>query len=35
MSKGDWYFGNAVRDGAERRGWIVGHFMNEGELRQS
>jgi hypothetical protein len=30
------YVGNAVRDGAETRGWLVGHFLeSEGGIRES
>ena len=35
MSAGSWYAGNAVRDGEDHRGWIVGHFMNGDDVRQS
>ena len=36
MSAGSWYAGNAVRDGEDHRGWIVGHFMNgDDDVRQS
>ena len=35
MSAGSWYAGNATRDGEEHRGWIVGHFMDVGDVRQS
>ena len=35
MSEGSWYVGNATRDGEEHRGWIVGHFMDVGDVRQS
>ncbi|HLH70882.1 MAG TPA: signal peptidase I [Candidatus Dormibacteraeota bacterium] len=28
-------FGNAADEGKERRGWFVGHFMPEGDLRRS
>jgi hypothetical protein len=35
MSAGTWYVGNAARDGEERGGWIVGHFMNDDDVRQS
>ncbi len=36
MSAGSWYVGNAVRDGEEHRGWIVGPFMNgDDDVRQS
>jgi len=34
MSAGTWYAGNAVRDGEDYSGWIVGHFMNA-DVRQS
>mgnify|MGYP001953992361 CR=1 FL=1 len=27
MSERSWYQGNAADDGADRRGWILGHFM--------
>ena len=27
--------GNAATDGADRRGWLVGHFLPEGDLRKS
>jgi quercetin dioxygenase-like cupin family protein len=30
-----WHFGNAAKDAQERRGWIVGHFMDDGDIRQS
>lgn len=29
------YSGNAYQDGPERRGWFVGHFMPEGDLRRT
>jgi len=35
VSTGSWYVGNATRDGEEHRGWIVGHFMDVGDVRQS
>jgi quercetin dioxygenase-like cupin family protein len=35
MSAGSWFAGNAVRDGKDHRGWIVGHFMDVGDVRQS
>jgi quercetin dioxygenase-like cupin family protein len=35
MNAGSWYFGNAAREVEEHRGWIVGHFMNDGDVRQS
>jgi hypothetical protein len=28
-----WHFGNAAVDGAERRGWLVGPFMEAGDVR--
>lgn len=27
--------GNAATDGAARRGWLIGHFVPEGDLRSS
>jgi hypothetical protein len=30
-----WHFGNAVVDGEERRGWLVGAFMDAGDVRMS
>ena len=27
--------GNAATDGADRRGWLLGYFLPEGDLRQS
>ena len=30
-----WHFGNAAVDGAERRGWLVGPFMDADDLRRS
>jgi hypothetical protein len=30
-----WHFGNAAVDGAERRGWVVGAFMQSGDVRLS
>jgi hypothetical protein len=30
-----WQFGNAGVDGAERRGWLVGAFMEPGDVRRS
>ena len=35
MSEGTWYVGNAVRDGEDHRGWIIGHFLREDDARQS
>ncbi len=29
------HFGNAAEEGKDRRGWFVGHFMPEGDLRCS
>jgi hypothetical protein len=29
------YKGNAVLDGTDTRGWIIGHFMPEGDLRKN
>jgi glyoxylate utilization-related uncharacterized protein len=28
LMSGNWHNGNAVEDGRERRGWIVGHFID-------
>jgi hypothetical protein len=30
-----WHFGNAAVDGAERRGWLVGAFMEPDDVRMS
>jgi hypothetical protein len=30
-----WHFGNAAADGAERRGWLVGAFMDPDDVRWS
>jgi hypothetical protein len=30
-----WHFGNAAVDGAEQRGWLVGPFMDPGDVRAS
>jgi hypothetical protein len=30
-----WHFGNAPVDGAERRGWLVGAFMDAADVRMS
>jgi hypothetical protein len=30
-----WHFGNAAVDGAERRGWVVGPFIEPGDVRMS
>ena len=30
-----WHFGNAAVDGAERQGWVVGAFMEPGDVRLS
>jgi hypothetical protein len=29
------YFGNAYEDGPDRRGWLVGHFMPDEDIRQT
>ena len=34
-SPAQFHAGNAASDGADRRGWLVGHFLPEGELRKS
>jgi hypothetical protein len=31
----NWRFGNATVDGADRRGWLVGPFIDPGDLRMS
>jgi hypothetical protein len=30
-----WYAGNANDDATDHRGWLVGHFMSDGDLRQT
>ena len=30
-----WHFGNAAVDGAERRGWLVGPFMDADDVRMT
>ena len=30
-----WHFGNAGKDGGDHRGWIVGHFMETADVRES
>jgi hypothetical protein len=30
-----WHFGNAAVDSAERRGWLVGPFMDADDLHRS
>lgn len=30
-----WHFGNAADDGAEHRGWLVGAFMGDGDVRRT
>ena len=30
-----WHFGNADEDGQERRGWFLGRFMPEDDVRRS
>jgi hypothetical protein len=30
-----WHFGNAAADGAERRGWLIGEFMEPDDVRTS
>lgn len=30
-----WHFGNAGSEGADRRGWFVGGFMDDGDVRMS
>lgn len=31
----NWHFGNAAGDSRDRRGWFLGHFMPDGDVRQS
>src|ERR1700722_11563812 len=31
----NWHFGNASVDGKERRGWLVGHFLEPDDARFS
>jgi len=35
MSDPTWHVGNAGLDGQERRGWIVGHFLDREDIRHS
>jgi hypothetical protein len=35
VTDGQWLVGNAALDAEDRRGWFVGHFMPEGDLRRS
>lgn len=35
MTDGIWRVGNAASDGQDRRGWIVGHFHEHGDIRCS
>ncbi len=35
MSGEAFYFGNAAVDAKEHRGWIIGHFMEDGDVRQA
>jgi hypothetical protein len=30
-----WHVGNAADDSEDRRGWFVGHFMPDGDVRKS
>jgi len=30
-----WHFGNAAEEGLDRRGWVVGHFVEPGDVRTS
>ncbi len=34
-SGGSWHFGNAHDEADEHRGWFVGHFMDDGDIRHS
>jgi quercetin dioxygenase-like cupin family protein len=31
----EWHFGNAATDGADHRGWIVGAFMDDNDVRRT
>jgi quercetin dioxygenase-like cupin family protein len=35
MGDASWHVGNALQDGDERRGWIIGHFIGDGDIRHS
>ena len=32
---GEWATGNALSDGADDRGWLIGHFTDPGSIRRS
>lgn len=35
MSAAEWHVGNAAEEGGTHRGWVVGHFMEKGDIRFS
>ena len=35
MNEGAFYFGNAATDAKEHRGWVIGQFMEDGDVRQT
>lgn len=35
MTAGAWHVGNAVADTKGHRGWLVGHFIDDDDLRRS
>jgi mannose-6-phosphate isomerase-like protein (cupin superfamily) len=35
MGEVSWHVGNALGEGQEHRGWIVGHFIDDGDIRRS
>ncbi len=32
---GEWIAGNALSDGVDHRGWLIGHFMEPGTIRHT
>ncbi len=35
MTTGAWHVGNAAIDGQDHRGWLVGHFIDDDDIRHS
>lgn len=35
MTRGAWHVGNAAIDAKDHRGWLVGHFMDDDDVRRS
>jgi hypothetical protein len=35
MSQSVWHVGNARGEGQDRRGWIIGHFVDDNDIRRS